>query len=183
MSRIIVSEFLSLDGVMETPQAWHFPFVSPDMMAVTTAHILEADALLLGRATFEEFAGYWPAQQNNEHGIADKLNAMPKYVVSNSLEAPLWENTTVLRGEVIEAVTALKQTLDGIISVTGSATLIAALEGAGLVDEYRLMVHPILVGHGKRLFPDGMGTARLTLTDSATFESGVVALTYQSSAR
>jgi dihydrofolate reductase len=180
MGRIVVSEFLSLDGVMETPQSWHFPFVSLDMMAATTAHILEANALLLGRATYEEFAGYWPSQRHNEHGIADKLNAMPKYVVSNSLETVHWNNSRLIRGQVLEAVAELKRTITGAISVTGSATLIQALKQANLIDEYQLMVHPIIVGHGKRLFADVAGTAQLKLTASRTFQSGVIELTYQS---
>ncbi len=180
MGRIVVSEFLSLDGVMEAPQNWHFPFISPDMAAATTAQILEADALLLGRATYEEFAGQWPSKHNNEYGIANKLNAMPKFVVSNSLETVSWNNTAVIRGQVLEAVAELKRTVNGTISVTGSATLIEALKHAGLIDEYQLMVHPIIVGHGKRLFADVAGTAQLKLTDSRTFQSGVIELTYQS---
>jgi len=179
VGRIVVSEFLSLDGVMEAPQNWHFPFISPDMAEATTAHILEAEALLLGRATYEEFAGQWPTKYNNEYGIADKLNAMPKFVVSNSLETVSWNNSSLIRGSVTEAVTELKHRLSGTISVTGSATLIQALERADLIDEYRLMVHPILVGQGKRLFADSTGTARLKLTDTVTFQSGVVGLTYQ----
>ncbi len=178
VGRIVVSEFLSLDGVMEAPQNWHFPFVSPDMAASITAQTLEANALLLGRATFEEFAGHWPSQRNDEHGIADKLNAMPKFVVSKTLETVSWNNSKLIRGRVLEAVAALKRTITGTISVTGSAALIEALERTELIDEYRLMVHPVIVGRGKRLFADA-SPARLRLTDSTSFESGVVGLTYQ----
>lgn len=179
MGRIVVSEFLSLDGVMQAPQNWQFPFISPDMMAATTAQIHGSETLLLGRVTYEEFAAAWPLQRNNEHGIADKLNAMPKYVVSSTLEAVSWNNSSLLRGDVKEQVNVLKQQLGGTISVQGSATLVQTLESAGLVDEYRLMVHPVLVGQGKHLFAQKTRTTRWNLSENVTFDSGVVLLIYQ----
>jgi dihydrofolate reductase len=179
MGRIVVSEFLSLDGVMEAPQDWHFPFISPDMMAAVAAHIHESEALLLGRTTYEEFAAAWPLQRNNEHGIADKLNAMPKHVVSSTLGAVSWNNSTLIQGDVTQQVRALKQQLSGSISVQGSVRLVQTLEGAGLIDEYRLMVHPMLVGQGKRLFTEKTRTSRWELSGNVAFEGGVVLLTYQ----
>lgn len=178
MGRIVVSEFLSLDGVMATPQNWHFPFISPDMMAAVAAHIHESEALLLGRTTYEEFAAAWPLQRNNEHGIADKLNAMPKYVVSSTLKAVSWNNSSLIQGDVTQQVRALKQQLSGIISVQGSAMLVQTLESAGLIDEYRLMVHPMLVGQGKRLFAERVQPTRWNLSEHVAFEAGVVLLTY-----
>jgi dihydrofolate reductase len=179
MGRIVVSEFLSLDGVMEAPQDWHFPFISPDMMAAVAAHIHESEALLLGRTTYEEFAASWPLQRNNEHGIADKLNAMPKHVVSSTFGAVSWNNSSLIQGDVTQQVRALKQQLSGIISVQGSARLVQTLEGARLIDEYRLMVHPVLVGQGKRLFAEKTRTSRWELSGNVAFKSGVVLLTYQ----
>ena len=178
MGRIIVSEFLSLDGVMEAPQDWHFPFIGPDVMAATSAHIHESEALLLGRTTYEEFAAAWPLRRNNEHGIADKLNAMPKYVVSSTLEVVSWNNSSLVRGDVKAQVRALKQQVSGIVSVQGSAMLVQTLERAGLIDGYRLMVHPILVGQGKRLFAERAQPTRWTLDEHVAFEAGVVLLTY-----
>ena len=179
MGRIIVSEFLSLDGVMEAPEHWHFPYISPDMAAATTAHILDSNALLLGRVTFEAFAAHWPACTNNEHGIADKLNAMPKFVVTNSLEVVKWNNSTILRGDAVKAVRRLKMQFEGILSIPGSATLVEALQNADLVDEYQLMIHPVVLGTGRRLFSQAAEVSRLHLDTTTTFASGVVALTYR----
>lgn len=179
MGRIVVSEFLSLDGVMEVPQDWHFPFISPDLMAAVAAHIHESGALLLGRTTYEEFAAAWPLRRDNEHGIADKLNAMPKYVVSSTPERVSWNNSSLIQGDVTQQIRALKQQLSGIISVQGSARLVQTLEGAGLIDEYRLMVHPMLVCQGKRLFAERAQPTRWALSEHVAFEAGVVLLTYQ----
>lgn len=179
MRKIIVSEFLSLDGVMEAPEQWHFPFVNSELQAEINAGIHASDALLLGRITYEIFAGYWPTQTHNEFGIADKLNSQPKYVVSSTLEKVDWNHSTLIKGNIVEAITKLKQQPGGDISVTGSATLVQSLLQADLIDEYRLMIHPIVVGSGIRLFTDGGEQKVLKLIETKTFSSGVVILMYQ----
>jgi dihydrofolate reductase len=178
MRKIVVSEFLSVDGVMEAPEKWQFPYVSDDVAANIQAHILASDAVLLGRVTYETFAAYWPLQTHNEFGIADKLNSQPKFVVSTTLKKADWNNSTLIKGNVIEEIARLKQQPGGLIDVTGSATLVQSLAKAGLVDEYRLLVHPIVVGSGKHLFNEGTDTIGLKLVNLTTFSSGVVALTY-----
>jgi len=179
MRKIIVSEFLTLDGVMEAPETWQFPYISDDVAEYIKTHILASDAALLGRVTYETFAEYWPKQTNNEFGIADKLNSQPKFVVSSTLKKVDWNNSTLLQGDVVEAVTKLKQQPGGDIVVTGSATLIHALMDADLIDEYQLQVYPIVLGKGIRLFKEGMDTIALKLVESKTFHSGAVALVYQ----
>jgi dihydrofolate reductase len=135
--------------------------------------------MLLGRVTYEMFAAYWPSQTNNEFGIADKLNSQPKFVVSSTLEKGDWNNTTLIKGNVEEEIRTLKQQPGGDIRLTGSATLAQSLMQAGFVDEYWFLVHPIVVGRGKRLFPDGMELTGLKLVESKAFRSGVVLLRYQ----
>jgi dihydrofolate reductase len=179
MRKIIVSEFLSVDGVMEAPENWQFPYVSDDLAKDIRTHILASDVLLLGRVTYETFAAYWPNQTNNEFGIADKLNSQPKFVVSSTLKKADWNNSTLIRGNVAEKITRLKQQPGGNIAITGSAALVQLLMQANLIDEYRLLVHPIVVGSGKRLFTDGIDTTALKLVETRTFSSGVVALIYE----
>lgn len=179
MRKVIASEFISLDGVIEAPQNWHFPYVTDDMMAEVTTQLMGADAFLYGRTTYEEFASYWPTATDDETGIADKLNSTPKYVVSTTLQKAGWKNSTLIKGQVADEIRKLKQQPGGNIGMTGSATLIQALLGAGLIDELRLLVHPIVVGKGKRLFRDGMDTAGLKLVESRAFKGGVVLLVYQ----
>lgn len=164
---------------MEAPEQWHFPYLSDDMQQDTTAEILASGALLLGRATYEIFAAYWPTQTNNEFGIADKLNSVPKYVVSSTLNHAGWNNSTLIKTDVTAEITRLKQQSGGHIGITGSATLVQSLMQADLIDEYRLLVHPVVVGTGKRLFKDGADTTALKLVESKTYQSGVVVLTYQ----
>ena len=180
MRKIIVSEFVTLDGVMEGSENWQPPYVSDDFGKEIVAPILEADAFLLGRVTYEAFAGYWPLQTNDEFGIADKLNSAPKYVVSSTLKKAGWNNSTLIKGNVVEEVAKLKQQPgpDGSIEIFGSATLVRSLLQAGLVDECRLFVHPIALGSGKRLFSAGNNTL-LKLIEAKTFSSGVVLLRYQ----
>lgn len=179
MRKIIVSEFLSLDGVMEAPNQWHFPYLSEDMQAYSKEGILECDAFLLGRVTYQEFAPFWPNLTDDESGMADKLNSAPKYVVSTTLDTAEWHNSTLIKANVAEEIGRLKQQPGGIIGLTGSATLIQSLLNRGLIDEYRLLVHPIVVGRGKRLFKEGMDMTTLKLAGTRTFSSGVVLLTYQ----
>jgi dihydrofolate reductase len=185
MGRIVVTEFISLDGVIEDPGGaedykyggWSFEFSrgeEGDKFKLDEA--LEADALLLGRVTYEGFAAAWPSRDGE---FADKFNNMPKYVVSSTLENPDWSNSTVLKGDVAEEVAGLRQRIDGDIVVHGSAKLVQTLLDDGLVDELRLMVFPVVLGAGKRLFGDTSDKARLRLTDSKMVGDGVAILVYQ----
>jgi len=149
-----------------------------DLIAVTTEHREAADALVLGRVTYEEFAGYWPARVDDQTGVSGYLDRVPKYVLSAGLDRAAWVNTTILRGPVEDEVTALKRAPGRDIVVTGSATLVRSLVPTGLVDVYRLFVYPVLQGHGRRLFDDGT-RIDLTLEDTRTFRSGVVLLAYR----
>jgi dihydrofolate reductase len=179
MGKIIVSEFMSLDGVIEAPETWHFPYISDDMQAFVNADILESDAALLGRVTYEAFAPFWSTLTQNEYGIADKLNTQPKFVVSTTLQKVEWNNSTLIKGNLAAEIAKVKQQISGNIGLTGSATLVQSLMQADLIDEYHLLVHPIVVGKGKRLFKDGMDTAKLKLVKSIPFAGGVIALVYQ----
>jgi dihydrofolate reductase len=174
MGKIVIAEFMSLDGVIEAPHTWHFPYMTDDMTEHAVQQILEADAFLYGRKTYEEFAGFWSTQVNNEFGFADKLNAAPKYVVSTTLESADWNNSTLIKSNVIEEIKRLKQEISGIISMTGSATLIQSLMQENLIDEYQLMIHPIVVGKGVRLFKDGLNTLPLKLVSTRVFDGGVI---------
>ena len=178
MRKIIVSEFLSADGVMEAPDTWQFPFQSEELGAITERQIRDTDAFLLGGVTYEIFAGFWPTQTHNEFGIADKLNSAPKYVVSTTLQKADWNNSTQIKSNVIEEIRRLKQQPGSMIGISGSATLVHSLLNAGLVDEIQVLVHPIVLGKGVRLFPDGYHSP-LTLADSKILPNGVVFLTYQ----
>ena len=187
MSKLVVSEFITLDGVVEDPGGaesfehggWSFKFEQgPEGEQYKLDEVLAADALLLGRVTYEGFAAAWPAI-TDEAGFADKMNGMPKYVVSTTLERPEWNNTTVIKGDVAGEVSKLKQQA-GDLLVTGSPTLIRTLIEHDLVDEYRLMVFPIVLGTGKRLFGDGSKLSTLRLVDAKPVgPDGVVVLTYE----
>ena len=177
MRRIVVSEFVTLDGVMEDPGGaegfdrggWAFQFErGPDGDKFKLDEVLEADALLLGRKTYEGFAKAWPTV-TDEVGFAEKMNSMPKYVVSSTLESADWNNSTVINGDVAEEVAKL----DGNILVAGSAQLVQMLMDHDLVDEYRLMIYPVLLGSGKRLFKDGVDQTALQLVE--TNQTGQVA--------
>jgi dihydrofolate reductase len=181
----VVSEFLSLDGVMEDPGGaegfrhggWSFKFHDPDGMKFKLNETLAAEAQLLGRVTYEGFAKAWPGM-NDEVGFAEKMNTMPKYVVSSTLTELSWSNSTVLEGELEPAVAQLKRELAGDIVVAGSQTLVQSLLRAGLVDELRLMVFPIVLGSGRRLFGDSDDPITLALTDCTRLGTGTVILTY-----
>jgi dihydrofolate reductase len=189
MRRIVVTEFISLDGVFEDPGGaegwvhggWTFKFPDPEGMRFKLDETLAHDALLLGRVTYEGFAAVWPTV-TDEAGFAEKMNGMPKYVVSSTLTEPAWNNSTVLDGDMPAAVEALKAQPGGDILVAGSATLVRGLIDNRLVDEYRLMVFPILLGSGKRLFGPGDDVSSLSLADCQKLESGTVILTYHASA-
>ena len=171
---------MSLDGVMESPEKWQFPYLSEDVTEVIMAQILEADAILLGRVTYEIFAASWPSRTNNEFGVADKLNTAPKFVVSETLEIAEWNNTTIIKDDIEKGIAKLKQNPGGDIALIGSGQLLEALMRYGLVDEYRLLLHPVVLGGGRRLFADGVH-AVLELIEVKRFTSGVVLLCYQPS--
>jgi len=187
MGRIVVSEFVTVDGYMQDPGGaeglagggYAFRFNrGADGDAYKFDELMEAEALLLGRVTYEGFAAAWPGR-TDEAGFADRMNGLPKYVVSTTLEQPTWTNTTVLTGDVAGEVTKLKEQVSGNILVAGSASLVHALTGLGLVDEYRLMVFPTMLGTGKRVFADTDHTADLHLIEARPVGSdGVVVLTY-----
>jgi dihydrofolate reductase len=185
MGRIVVTEFVSLDGVTEDPGGsedfkyggWSFEFSrgeEGDKFKLDEA--LEADALLLGRVTYEGFAAAWPSREGE---FADKFNTMPKYVVSSTLGEPEWTNTTVLRGDVAEEVTKLKQETEGDLVVHGSNQLVQALLEHDLVDELRLMIFPVVLGSGKRLWGETSERKTLRLRDSKTVGDGVLIVVYE----
>jgi dihydrofolate reductase len=185
MARIIVTEFVSLDGVMEGPGgdndfargAWSFEFErGEEGDKFKLDETMAADALLLGRKTYEGFAAAWPERDGE---FADKFNNMPKYVVSSTLTDPDWTNTTVLSGDPMDAVRKLKSEFDGDLVVHGSATLVKALVEADLVDELRLMVHPVVLGTGIRLFGDTSDSKRLKLASSQIVGDGIAILVYE----
>jgi dihydrofolate reductase len=188
MGRIVVTEFVSLDGVMEDPGGaedfkyggWSFEIErGEEGNRFKLDEALNAEALLLGRKTYEGFAEAWPSREGE---FADKFNSMPKYVVSSTLKNPDWTNSTVLDGDLAEEVSKLRQELDGEIVVHGSAQLVQALVEHGLVDELRLMVFPVVLGAGKRLFGETSDKRRLRLADSKTVGDGVAILTYEPAA-
>jgi dihydrofolate reductase len=187
MRKVVVSQFVTLDGVFEDPGGaedfehggWAFKFSRGDEGdKFKLDEVFASDALLLGRITFEGFARAWPSRKD-EAGFADKFNGMPKYVVSTTLQDPEWNNSTVLTGDLTEEVERIKSEGDGDILVNGSGKLVDALAEQDLVDEYRLMVFPTVLGSGRRLFGDSDRPTDLRLTDSMAVGDGVLVLTYE----
>ena len=181
MRKIIVSEFVALDGVMEAPHEWQGPFWHDEMGQYKFEELFASDALLLGRVTYEAFAAAWPSM-TDEAGFADRMNNMPKYVVSSTLDTAEW-NASLIKENIAAEIAQLKQQPGQDILVFGSADLVRTLMQEGLVDEYRLMIHPVVVGKGKRLFNEGVDLTALQLVDTRTFPSGVLVLTYQPAER
>lgn len=177
MRKIIVGEFISLDGVVESPQRWHLPYVNEEMFGVMWGLSARSDTMLLGRVTYQDFAGAF-ADAPADDQVAAQMNRPAKVVVSNTLTELPWQNSTRIGGDVIGQVAGLKERPGEDILVTGSITLVRSLLDAGLVDELSLLVHPIVVGTGQRLFEDGTGQVPLKLAGSATFSTGVVHLAY-----
>ena len=185
MRKIVVSEFVTLDGVMEDPGGaegtryggWTFQFSSPEQEQFKFEELFKADALLLGRRTYQGFAAAWPTMPGT--GVfGERMNSLPKYVVSTTLSDMTW-NASLLRGDLTEAVSRVKQEPGQDILVFGSAQLVHALHARNLIDEYRLMVFPVVLGSGKRLLPEGGEKKTLKLVESKPFASGVVVLTYE----
>lgn len=183
MRKIAAGLFISLDGVIDNPHEWHFPYFDDNMGNAVGAQMADSDAMLLGRVTWEGFAGYWPSQTPEENDIAAHMNGIQKYVVSNTLDSvDAWQNSTLISGDVYAELARLKQQPGKTIGITGSGELVRTLLRDGLLDELNLLVHPIVVGRGKRLFPDGFDQVPLELVSSETFPTGVLALTYRRAA-
>jgi dihydrofolate reductase len=168
---------MTLDGVVEAPEKWSFPFWSEETGKFKLDELRATDALLLGRVTYEGFAAAWPGQKDPD-GFADRFNSMPKYVASKTLKKLEWNNSHLIKGELAAKVSKLKQQPGGDIVIHGSPTLIRSLLPHNLIDEYRLLVYPLVRGQGKRLF-DEASQANLKLAESQTFSKGVVMLVYR----
>ena len=178
MRKLTSSFFMSLDGVVDAPQDWHFPYMDDEMAIAVGAGLADSDTMLLGRSTYEEWAGFWPNQPDG-NPMATYFNTTPKLVVSTTLDSLDWQNSTLIDGDVEVAVSEAKEQPGMDIAISGSGTLVRSLLLADLVDELRLMIHPIVVGRGKRLFEDGEHSRGLELVQSETYASGVLNLTYR----
>jgi dihydrofolate reductase len=175
MGKVVAAEYVSVDGVMEEP-AWTGPFWNDELAKAQYDLLFASDALLLGRVTYQGFAAAWPTMEGTGE-FGERMNSLPKHVASTTLDAMEW-NATRIEGDVPDAVARLKEQ-PGNLLIYGSADLVNALLQRGLIDEYRLMLHPVVVGKGKRLFKDGIDTTALKLVDTKTTATGVVILTYE----
>lgn len=176
MRTLAITQNTTVDGAVEMLGDWFDPqgqADGTDLLEEVRRQDERSDAFLVGRRTFEDLRGYWPARDDDTTGISAYLDAVPKYVVSRTLTEPGWQHTTVLSGDPVEQVRALKEQPGADIVVTGSITLCHTLIGAGLVDEYRLFTYPVVQGRGRRLFPDGTAPARLRLVECRGFRSGI----------
>ena len=179
MRKVTAGLFVSLDGVTESPEKWQLSYFNDEMGEAVGAAMAASDAMLLGRVTYQEFASYWPGVSSEDQPFAAYMNDTLKYVVSTTLEEPLeWSNSTLIKGNVAEEIARLKRQPGENIGSTGSATLVRSLLRDDLIDELGLMVHPVVVGSGKRLFEDWGEPKGLELVDTRTFDTGVVYLTY-----
>ena len=180
MRKLVITENITLDGSIEMLDDWFDPQLQDDDLLVEShRQDSEADALLVGRQTFEDFRGYWPKQTNDATGVTDYLNKVTKYVVSSTMTDPEWDNSTVLTGDPVEQIRALKAQPGKDIVLTGSISLAHALIPAGVVDEYRLFVYPTVQGRGRRLFPDGTSIPSLKPVERPKgFRSGITLLRY-----
>jgi dihydrofolate reductase len=187
MGKLVVTEFMTLDGVIEDPGGaegsphggWSFRFPTPDGEAFKFDELLASDVQLMGRVTYEGFAAAWPAMEEATGEFGKRMNNMPKVVVSTTLTDPAWKNTTVISGDVAAEVAKLKEQYEGDVLVPASATLVDTLRVHDLVDEYHLMVHPVVLGSGKRLFQDSAAVTELTLTDCRKVGPDVLLLIYR----
>ena len=182
MRELIVTQNITLDGVIEATDGWFAPAATEDLEDLGEEIRRQreaADAFLVGRKTFEDMRGFWPLQTDDQTGVTDYLNTVAKYVVSTTLQDPRWEPTTVLRGPVPVDIQALKAEPGKDIVTTGSISLVHELIAADLVDEYRLFVYPTVLGHGRRLFSDDTVTRQLSLVQTLQFKSGIVLLRYR----
>jgi dihydrofolate reductase len=181
MRKIVVSEWITLDGVFDadTMDTWWIPYDSVERQEAIKEVIFACEVMLYGRTTYEMLAPYWSTQKTDEHGPAAKLNSVQKYVVSSSLKKAEWKNSIILTGNIREDVARLKQQPGGDILITGSATLVQSLMETDLIDEYQFLVQPIIMGSGKRFFKDEMHMTKLQLVSTRTYPKGVIGLTYQ----
>jgi dihydrofolate reductase len=181
MREITAGLFVSLDGVVEAPDQWHFPYFNDEMGAAVDATLGAADTVLFGRKTYDSFAGAWPEREaagGEDAGLAKALGDARKIVVSNQKLEFTWRNSEQLEGDLVEAVTALKNEPGGNIALSGSVSVVRQLLAAGLLDELHLLVHPIAVRKGMRLFDEGETPIPLRLISSETFKTGVLNLVY-----
>ena len=179
MRKLVAVELVSVDGVIEKPEEWAFSYSNDEMEEENASGMASSDAMLLGRVTYEGLAAFWPNQPAGTP-MVDYINSVPKFVVSTILEEPLgWNNSTLIEGDVAEGVSELKRQPGKDITIIGSGTLVRSLLRDGLLDELQLMVHPIVLGSGQRLFEDGVDREALELVDSKAFDTGVVSLTYR----
>jgi dihydrofolate reductase len=175
--KIVSNFFISLDGVVESPDKWHFPYFDDAMGAIVGAGFARTDAMLMGGTLYREWSAYWPTSTDGD--VAEVMNNQTKYVVSRTLESADWNNTTLIRDDVAARIRAIKAEPGKDIAMSGSATLMRWLLGEGLVDEIALLMHPIVVGSGARLFPDGTAMQALELVESDTLPTGVLHLVYR----
>ena len=176
MGRIVSNFFISLDGVVESPDKWHFPYFDDAMGSIIGEGMASTTAFVMGRRLYDQWSSYWPGQ-GPDVPFSEFINTIPKYVLSSTLTDPAWQNTTILAGEVAAKVRELKDSTDGDIGMSGSATTARWLLTNGLLDELALLMHPIVVGSGQRLFEDAT-THPLELVSSATLDTGVLHLRY-----
>lgn len=176
MKKVIVTEFVTLDGVMEAPHEWSFPYWGDEIAKFKLDETFASSALLLGRVTYLAFAESWP-ERTDDTGFADRFNALPKYVVSTTLTEGSWNNTQIIRDNMFAEIEKLKQGSGGDLVIHGSGRLVNSLVPANIIDEYRLLVYPIVLGKGQKLFEEGVKT-NLNLVESKSYPSGVVGLTY-----
>ncbi len=178
MRKIIVTEYLTLDGIFEEPGHWSFDYWSEESMLYKRDELFSSDVQLLGRVTYEGFAKAWPTMPDTGD-FGERMNNMPKYVVSTTLTRAEWKNTTIINKNVVEEIQKLKEQPGQHILVAGSGKLVQTLTQQHLVDEYRFMVYPVVLGSGKRLFPEGTEKLKLTLVETKAFKTGIVVLHYQ----
>ena len=176
MGKIFAVEYVTLDGVFEEPGVWSGPYFNQELEKFQWDNLFECDGLLLGRVTYDGFSQAWPAMEAETGEFGVRMNSIPKWVASTTLTQPTW-NASVLDGDVPTAVAALKEQ-DLTLMVAGSATLVETLRANGLIDEYRLMIYPVVVGSGRRLIGAGAVPGELKLTDATTTESGVILARY-----
>jgi dihydrofolate reductase len=177
MRRVVAGLYISLDGVVESPDRWQFDHFDDEIMSSMGSQLEAEDAVLLGRVTYQEWAAYWPT--STDEPFASFINNIPKYVVSTTLDKVDWNNSKLVKGSLKEEITRLKEQSGKNIGVAGSPILVHSLLTNDLLDELTLMIHPVVVGSGKRLFRDGSGLKRLRLVGSQVSSSGVAILTYQ----
>ncbi len=181
--RLVATEYLSLDGVFHEPGQWSRPFFNEEAMQFKWAELQASDAQLLGRKTYQGFAAAWPGMRKATGEFGEKMNDMTKYVVSSTLTEATWSGSRLIRGNVLDEVRKLKQLPGQDLLLAGSGQLFNALLRENLIDRYRFMVHPIVLGTGARLFADGASQTVLTLVATKGFKSGIVIMEYEPSAR